>query len=136
MGIGNVLVAMGDGGLGVADSVTDSHSEVGDCGKGRDKSGQDVEEAFLLDRISTFALGLGACRLITYHRDTESHGVEGHRRDDHDHENHPGKFVNSAIRCLPMDASYHNVRSPASPAFWYTGGFGVTVGMGDTMDVR
>lgn len=49
MGVGNVLVAMGDGGLGEADSVTDSHGEVGDCGKGSDESGQDVEEAFLLD---------------------------------------------------------------------------------------
>lgn len=48
VGGGNVLVALLDDGLGEGDSITDSHGEVGDCGKGGDESGQDVEEAFLL----------------------------------------------------------------------------------------
>ena len=62
VGVGDVLVTLLNDCLGKGDSITDSHSKVGNCGKGGDESSQDVEETFLLDWISMFGLDSEACR--------------------------------------------------------------------------
>ncbi len=48
-----VLLGMLDLGLVDGDTITDSHGEVRDHGEGGDEGSQDVEQAFLLDRVSS-----------------------------------------------------------------------------------
>ena len=132
-GVGNMLVGLLDGGVLEGDPVTHGHSEVRDGGEGGDEGSQDVEQAFLL-RCMSIENFTPHFEPFTYHGDTERHGVECHRGDDHDHTDNPA----GAISRVHSDASswrvgYHRVRLPVSPAVSTVGGLtGTTVGMGPT----
>ena len=89
VGVGNMLrVGLSDDDLVEVHTVIDGHGEVGDGSEGRNESCQDVEQAFLLISRSTTG-PVAAHTYGTHHWDTECHGIEGDRRDDHDDEDNP-----------------------------------------------
>lgn len=51
-GVGEVLLGVLDGDLILANTIVNGHGEVGDGSEGGDKGSQDVEQAFLLRRVS------------------------------------------------------------------------------------
>lgn len=77
------------------DAITRGHSEVRDEGNGRDESGQDMEKAFLLPKVSSGALGMLHPELMdsTYNRDSHGHSIEGERRQCHEDGDDPGHRV-------------------------------------------
>ena len=133
-GVGDVLVGLRHSVVGVRDTITHGHREVGDGGKGGDERSQNVEETFLLGILSTSESLRKPTGPGTYHWDTESHGVKRKRRDHHDHEDNPDgcQYINTGCTKKVSDVPYHSVRVPVSVAFWTSGRDGTTVGMGLT----
>lgn len=118
VGVWEVLLGVLDGDLILADTITDSHSIVGDGGEGGDEGSQDVEQSFLLG-IGLAAVDRLVGYLFTYDRDTEGHDVEGQGRNEHDHEDDPSESQSSSVgRQDGRMVTNHSVRWPVALAVW------------------
>lgn len=88
---------------------------------------------FCYVRVSTEVLQLRSERGVNYHWDTESHRIEGERRDEHPYEDDPlnQSVMKVASQRSKLASLYHRVLWPTAPAFCTIGELvGMAVGTG------